>query len=112
VWWRQHGFAARGSAVTGRRRTHLEHLLEHRSLGLLLHALKDGALLLRCHLGIEWYGDSDGDGVRVLSDARPVTRRATLSSFRGKWGGEGHGRRRMGRWRLLENDVHQLAYVV
>ena len=52
----------RGSAVTGRRRTHLEHLLEHRSLGLLLHALKDGALLLRGHLGVEWYGDRDGDG--------------------------------------------------
>ena len=61
VWWR-HTDLQRGSAVTGRRWTHLEHLLEHRSLGLLLHALKDGALLLRGHLGVEWYGDRDGDG--------------------------------------------------
>ena len=97
--------------MTGRRRTHLEHLLEHRSLGLLLHALKDGALLLRCHLGIEWYGDSDGDGVRVLSDARPVTRRDPLI-VQGKVGRRGPRAASMGRWRLLENDVHQLAYVV
>ena len=62
VRWRCGGGVTERERSDRGRRTHLEHLLEHRSLGLLLHALKDGALLLRGHLGVEWYGDRDGDG--------------------------------------------------